>query len=42
VAQSDRLLEGEDAATIFKQDARHWIGVYRQMIAFKDELLSAT
>jgi hypothetical protein len=39
VAQTDRLLEGEDPATTFTQDARHWIAVYRQMIAFKDELL---
>jgi hypothetical protein len=39
VAQADRLLEGEDPSTFFKQDARHWIAVYRQMIAFKDELL---
>jgi DNA-binding response OmpR family regulator len=39
VAQPDRLLEGEDPATIYKQDARHWIAVYRQMISFKDELL---
>jgi DNA-binding response OmpR family regulator len=39
VAQSDRLLEGENPATMFKQDARHWIAVYRQMISFKDELL---
>jgi len=39
VAQVDRLLEGEDPASIYKQDARHWIAVYRQMISFKDELL---
>jgi DNA-binding response OmpR family regulator len=39
VAQTDRLLEGEDPATSFTQDARHWIAVYRQMIGFKDELL---
>jgi DNA-binding response OmpR family regulator len=39
VVQADRLLEGEDPATSFTQDARHWIAVYRQMIAFKDELL---
>jgi len=39
VAQADRLVEGEDPATSFRQDARHWIGVYRQMIAFKEELL---
>lgn len=39
MVQADRLLEGEDPATSFTQDARHWIAVYRQMIAFKDELL---
>lgn len=39
VAQPDRLLEAEDPGTIYKQDARHWITVYRQMISFKDELL---
>ena len=37
--QSDRLLEGENPTTMFKQDARHWIAVYRQMISFKDGLL---
>lgn len=25
---------------MFTQDARHWIAVYRQMIAFKDQLLT--
>jgi DNA-binding response OmpR family regulator len=39
VALSDRLLEGENPATMFNQDARHWIAVYRQMISFNDELL---
>ena len=35
----DRLLEGEDPASIRPQDTRHWINVYREMIAFKDDLL---
>lgn len=39
MVQSDRLLEGENPTTMFKQDARHWIAVYRQMISFKDGLL---
>jgi len=39
VAQTERLLEGEDPSTMHRQDARHWIAVYRQMISFKDELL---
>jgi DNA-binding response OmpR family regulator len=36
----DRLLEGENPETGFPQDARHWIAVYREMITFKEELLS--
>ena len=40
MAQPDRLLEGEDPSTVYWQDARHWIALYRQMISFKDELLS--
>jgi len=39
VARTDRLLEGENPTSMFKQDARHWIAVYRQMISFKDQLL---
>jgi DNA-binding response OmpR family regulator len=40
VAQTDRLLEGENPSTTFQQDARHWIAVYRQMISFNDQLLA--
>jgi DNA-binding response OmpR family regulator len=39
VIQTDKLLEGENPSTTYNQDARHWIAVYRQMIAFKDQLL---
>jgi DNA-binding response OmpR family regulator len=35
----DRLLEGEDPRTVFPQDARHWISVYREMIGFTEEVL---
>ncbi len=35
----DRLLEGENPKTLFPQDARHWIAVYREMIGFKEQLL---
>lgn len=35
----DRLLEGEDPESMRPQDTRHWISVYREMIAFKDDLL---
>ena len=37
--EGDRMLEGENPDTTFAPDARHWIGVYRQMIDFKHELL---
>jgi hypothetical protein len=37
--RTDRLLDGEDPATQFARDARHWIGVYREMITFKEDLL---
>ena len=40
VSRPDRLLEGEDPRTLFAQDARHWIAVYREMIEFKEGLLS--
>jgi DNA-binding winged helix-turn-helix (wHTH) protein len=35
----DRLLEGEDPASMRPQDTRHWISVYREMITFKTDLL---
>jgi DNA-binding response OmpR family regulator len=37
---SDRLLEGEDPATLYARDVRHWIAVYREMIGFNQDLLS--
>ena len=40
IPRSDRLLEGEDPRTLFPQDARHWIAVYREMIGFKEDLLN--
>jgi DNA-binding response OmpR family regulator len=40
ISRSDRLLEGEDPRTLFPQDARHWIAVYREMIGFKEDLLN--
>jgi DNA-binding response OmpR family regulator len=39
LSKGDRLLEGEDPESMRPQDTRHWIGVYREMIAFKDDLL---
>jgi DNA-binding winged helix-turn-helix (wHTH) protein len=37
---ADRLLEGEDPDTGFAQDARRWIAIYRQLIAFKIAVLA--
>ena len=39
LTKRDRLLEGEDPGSMRPQDTRHWISVYREMIAFKDDLL---
>jgi hypothetical protein len=39
-AKRDRLLEGEDPGSLRPQDTRHWISVYREMIAFKEDLLT--
>jgi len=36
---SDALLEGEDPDTQFAQDARHWIAIYRELIAFRNGVL---
>jgi Transcriptional regulatory protein, C terminal len=38
-SKPDRLLEGEDPASLRPQDTKHWISVYREMIAFKEDLL---
>ncbi len=38
-SKRDRLLEGEDPESLRPQDTRHWISVYREMIAFKEDLL---
>jgi DNA-binding response OmpR family regulator len=39
-ARRDRLLEGEDPGSLRPQDTRHWISVYREMISFKEDLLT--
>ena len=38
-SKRDRLLEGENPESLRPQDTRHWISVYREMIAFKEDLL---
>jgi DNA-binding response OmpR family regulator len=38
-SKRDRLLEGENPDSLRPQDTRHWISVYREMIAFKEDLL---
>ncbi len=40
MALADSLLEGEDPDTQFAQDARHWIAIYRELIAFRSNVLA--
>jgi hypothetical protein len=35
VVDPDRLLEGEDPATTFLDDAKHWVHVYGELLEFK-------
>lgn len=35
----DRLLEGEDPATTYLDDATHWVRVYDELLAVKRDLL---
>ena len=37
---TDELLEGEDPDTQYAQDARHWLAIYRELIAFKANVLA--
>jgi DNA-binding response OmpR family regulator len=37
---ADSLLEGENPDTRFAQDARHWIAIYRELIAFRSAVLA--
>lgn len=34
-----RLLRGEDPATEYPDDARHWIAVYNELLGFKQDVL---
>jgi hypothetical protein len=36
-----RLLRGEDPGTEYAEDARHWIGVYQELLGFKQDMLSS-
>jgi hypothetical protein len=38
----NRLLEGENRDSNDPEDAAHWHAVYRELIAFKERLLSST
>ncbi len=35
----ERLMDGEDPTTPHADDARHWLGVYQELYAFKQDLL---
>ena len=34
------LLEGEDPETDYAQDARHWVAIYKELIAFRSNVLA--
>ena len=36
----ERLMDGEDPETEILEDAQHWLGVYRELHAFKLDLLT--
>lgn len=38
----DRLMRGENPDTTYLEDAEHWAGVYRELLAFKQDLLDFT
>lgn len=38
----DRLLEGEDPATTYLDDATHWVTVYSELLGVKRDLLGMT
>jgi DNA-binding response OmpR family regulator len=37
---SESLLEGEDSDTRYAQDARHWVAIYTELIAFRSSILA--
>lgn len=39
--QKDRLLDGEDPATSYVEDAAHWVTVYSELLLFKERLVDA-
>jgi DNA-binding winged helix-turn-helix (wHTH) protein len=39
---SDRLIEGEDPDTPHAEDARHWLVVYTELVAYKEAVLLRT
>lgn len=36
----ERLMDGEDPSSDHPDDARHWLGVYQELFAFKTDLLA--
>jgi len=38
----NRLMRGENPETTYLEDAEHWAGVYRELLAFKEDLLGFT
>lgn len=42
VTDPDRLIEGEDPTTSHAVDARHWLVVYTELVAYKESVLLRT
>jgi DNA-binding response OmpR family regulator len=38
----DRLIEGEDPRTTHAQDARRWLAIYSELLAYKQEVVART
>jgi hypothetical protein len=42
VADSNRLLEGEDPDTRDPDEVKHWLGVYTELLTLKEQLVTRT
>lgn len=42
LSDRNRLLDREDPATTDPEEAHHWLAVYQELLAFKDQVLAAT
>ena len=42
LSDRDRLLDREDPSTTEPEEAAHWLAVYQELLAFKEQVLAAT